>query len=161
MVTDERHDPTAEPSRKRPQPDGGGRPLTIPGYIRSDRVLECLGRQIGTGSGYSTALACARLGADRGNTGDVDDYLAKAATERLASASLTPAVRELDAARPLPGSYDRIVSMVAVRPIPASWLAALRPAQIPTPDADSVAPIALAQTLLTDDLPAEEQQTTA
>lgn len=31
-----------------------------------------------------------------------------------------------DATGPLPGSYDRIVSTVAVRPIPAGWLAALR-----------------------------------
>jgi protein-L-isoaspartate O-methyltransferase len=28
---------------------------------------------------------------------------------------------------PVRGTYDRIVSTVAVRPIPASWLAALRP----------------------------------
>ncbi|MQA83647.1 MAG: hypothetical protein GEV03_03180 [Streptosporangiales bacterium] len=33
----------------------------------------------------------------------------------------------VDATGPLYGSYDRIVSMVAVKPIPASWLAALRP----------------------------------
>lgn len=32
-----------------------------------------------------------------------------------------------NATGPLQGSYDRIVSTVAVRPIPASWLAALRP----------------------------------
>lgn len=32
-----------------------------------------------------------------------------------------------DATGPLPGSYDRIVSMMSVAPIPASWLAALRP----------------------------------
>ncbi|MBQ0983504.1 protein-L-isoaspartate(D-aspartate) O-methyltransferase [Streptomyces sp. F63] len=82
---------------------------------------------VGTGSGYSTALACARLGAGRVTSVDVDGYLVKAATERLASAGLASAVRELDATGPLPGSYDRIVSMVAVRPVPASWLAALRP----------------------------------
>src|SRR6185437_14848582 len=29
--------------------------------------------------------------------------------------------------RPLPGSYDRIVSMMSVAPVPASWLTALRP----------------------------------
>lgn len=29
--------------------------------------------------------------------------------------------------RPLPGSYDRIVSMMSVKLVPASWLAALRP----------------------------------
>jgi hypothetical protein len=36
-------------------------------------------------------------------------------------------VMTCDATGPLRGSYDRIVSTVAVRPIPASWLAALRP----------------------------------
>lgn len=82
---------------------------------------------VGTGSGYSTALACARLGAEQVSSVDVDGYLVKAATERLASAGLELTVREADATGPLPGTYDRIVSMVAVRPVPASWLAALRP----------------------------------
>ena len=58
---------------------------------------------------------------------DVDEYLTKAATERLDSIGMQAQVDAVDATGPLPGAYDRIVSTVAVRPIPASWLAALRP----------------------------------
>lgn len=82
---------------------------------------------IGTGSGYGCALLARRLGDDQVTSVDVDDYLVKAATERLASAGLHPAVSACDAAGPLPGSFDRIVSMMSVAPVPESWLAALRP----------------------------------
>jgi protein-L-isoaspartate O-methyltransferase len=82
---------------------------------------------VGTGTGYSTALACARLGQEQVASIDIDGYLVKAARERLAEAGWTPNVAEADATGPLPGAYDRIVSLVSVRPVPASWLAALRP----------------------------------
>src|SRR5216683_3129727 len=49
------------------------------------------------------------------------------ASERLDGIGLHPALMTCDATGPLPGTYDRIVATVAVRPIPASWLAALRP----------------------------------
>jgi len=82
---------------------------------------------IGTGSGYGTALLCNRL-ADRQVTSiDIDEYLAKTAAERLDGIGLHPHVTACDATGPLPGAYDRIVSTVAVRPVPASWLTALRP----------------------------------
>jgi SAM-dependent methyltransferase len=82
---------------------------------------------VGTGSGYGTALLCKRLGDSRVTSIDVDEYLAKAAAERLDSIGLHPQVTACDATGPLPGAYDRIVSTVAVRPVPASWLTALRP----------------------------------
>ncbi|WP_439679601.1 methyltransferase domain-containing protein [Embleya sp. MST-111070] len=82
---------------------------------------------VGTGSGYGTALAARRLGAEHVTSIDVDPYLIDAARDRLASIGLRPHVTTVDATGPLPGTYDRIVSMVSVRPIPASWLAALRP----------------------------------
>jgi hypothetical protein len=58
---------------------------------------------------------------------DVDSYLTKAATERLDGIGLRSHVVTCDATGPLPGTYDRIVATVSVRPIPASWLQALRP----------------------------------
>lgn len=82
---------------------------------------------VGTGSGYGCALLCQRLGDSRVASVDVDEYLTKTATERLDGIGLHPDVTACDATGPLPGSYDRIVSTVAVRPVPASWLAALRP----------------------------------
>ncbi|MFD9419008.1 protein-L-isoaspartate(D-aspartate) O-methyltransferase [Streptomyces goshikiensis] len=81
-----------------------------------------------TGSGYGTALACARLGSELVTSVDVDPYLVKAAAARLDAIGLRPhtAVHDLTLA-PLPGLYDRIVSTVSVRPVPAAWLEALRP----------------------------------
>lgn len=82
---------------------------------------------VGTGSGYGCALLARRLGDHQVTSVDVDDYLVKAAAERLASIGLNPEVAVCDATGPLPGGYDRIVSMTSVAPVPASWLAALRP----------------------------------
>jgi len=82
---------------------------------------------VGTGSGYGAALLATRLGDARVTSIDIDPYLVKAAQERLAGTWLRPVVAVADATGPLPGSYDRIVSMTSVAPVPASWLAALRP----------------------------------
>jgi protein-L-isoaspartate O-methyltransferase len=82
---------------------------------------------VGTGSGYGCAVLCERSGYRQVTSIDVDQYLTKAAAERLDGIGLHPQVLTCDATGPLPGSYDRIVSAVAVRPIPASWLSALRP----------------------------------
>jgi protein-L-isoaspartate O-methyltransferase len=82
---------------------------------------------VGTGSGYGTALLAARYGDDRVTTVDVDPYLVEAAAGRLAEVGLAPAAKVVDATGPLPGSFDRIVATVSVRSIPPSWLAALRP----------------------------------
>lgn len=82
---------------------------------------------VGTGSGYGTALLSARLGDTHVTSVDVDDYLAEAAADRLSIVGLHPKVHACDATGELPGGYDRIVSTVAVRPVPANWLAALRP----------------------------------
>lgn len=83
--------------------------------------------EVGTGSGYGCAVLCERSGYRQVTSIDVGEYLTKAAAERLDSIGLHPEVVTCDATGPLPGTYDRIVSTVAVRPIPASWLAALRP----------------------------------
>lgn len=82
---------------------------------------------VGTGSGYGAALLTHRFGAQHVTTVDVDPYLTKAATERLATIDLHPRVETVDATGALSGTYDRIVAMVSMRPVPASWLSALRP----------------------------------
>lgn len=81
---------------------------------------------IGTGTGASTALAVRRLGDKHVTAMDVDPYLTEAATGRLASIGMSPQVITRDATGPLPGDYDRIVSLVALRNL-AGVLAALRP----------------------------------
>ncbi len=80
---------------------------------------------VGTGSGYGCAVLAQRLGSRHITNIDVDRYLTEVTVERLAGVGLRPQVTTGDATGPLSGSYDRIVSTVAVRPIPASWLAAL------------------------------------
>jgi protein-L-isoaspartate O-methyltransferase len=82
---------------------------------------------VGTGSGYGCALLTTRFGGERVTSVDVDPYITKAAAERLDAIGLHPRVETLDATGPLPDSYDRIVSMVSIKPIPGSWVSALRP----------------------------------
>ncbi|MGW5444672.1 methyltransferase domain-containing protein [Streptomyces asiaticus] len=81
---------------------------------------------IGTGTGASTALASRRLGGKHVTAMDVDPYLTETATDRLASLGMSPQVVTCDVTGPLPGDFDRIVSMVALRNL-ASVTAALRP----------------------------------
>ncbi|MEV6120746.1 methyltransferase domain-containing protein [Streptomyces sp. NPDC052077] len=83
---------------------------------------------LATGSGYSAALACHRLGDDLVTTLDIDPHLTRVAAERLDRIGHHPAVVTADAgADELPGTFDRIVSMVSVPRVPASWLSALAP----------------------------------
>jgi protein-L-isoaspartate O-methyltransferase len=83
---------------------------------------------VGTGSGYATALLCHELGSDRVTSLDVDDYLTQAARTRLAALGHTPTIYALDATSELPGGgYDALLATVSVRPVPAVWMRALRP----------------------------------
>lgn len=93
------------------------------GRLREGQALL----DVATGSGYSAALACARLGDDYVTTVDVDPYLTEAAADRLDRIGHHPEILTQDAAAELPGAYDRIVSMVSVPRVPASWLRVLRP----------------------------------
>ncbi|MEU9306972.1 methyltransferase domain-containing protein [Streptomyces sp. NPDC048256] len=91
----------------------------------SDELLD-----IGTGSGYGTALAARLLGADAVKSVDVDSYLVEAARDRLAAVGPKPTVQTVDATGPLPfqaGQFDRIVATVSVRSVPPSWLHVLCP----------------------------------
>ncbi|MGK5641863.1 methyltransferase domain-containing protein [Streptomyces sp. URMC 126] len=114
-----------------------GRPTssaTLPSLVVAMHRHACLDPAdsllyVGTGSGYGTALAARYLAHDEQVTSvDVDPYLVQAARERLEAIGLAPRVETVDATGPLPAepnSADRIVSMVSVRSVPASWLDAL------------------------------------
>lgn len=112
-----------------------GRPTssgTMPGLVVSmyrhamvDDRMDVL--DVGTGSGYGTALLARRLGDEHVMSIDIDPYLVKAAEDRLDRLGMRPLITAGDATGPLPGTYDRIVSMTSVAPVPASWLTALRP----------------------------------
>lgn len=112
-----------------------GRPTssaTLPSLVvrmyRHARLFDGAGiLDVGTGSGYGCALLATRFGDGQVTSVDIDPYLTKAAAERLDTIGLHPRVETLDATGPLPGTYDRIIAMTSVRPIPGSWVAALRP----------------------------------
>ncbi|MEW5352653.1 methyltransferase domain-containing protein [Streptomyces sp. 16-176A] len=123
--------------RAKPDDHPTGRPTssaTLPSLVvrmfqhaRIDDGDELL--DVGTGSGYGTALAAHRLGAEAVTSIDVDGYLVEAARDRLATIGLHPTVERADATGPLPDKrerFDRIVATVAVRAVPASWLTSLR-----------------------------------
>lgn len=111
------------------QPTSSGTlPSLVVQMFRHARVYDgCDLLDVGTGSGYSAALAAKLLGNRHVASVDVNPYLTAAATARLADMGLTPDIMAIDATGDLPGDYDRIVSMTSVRPVPASWLKVLRP----------------------------------
>ncbi|QHC30113.1 MULTISPECIES: ATP-grasp peptide maturase system methyltransferase [unclassified Streptomyces] len=88
-----------------------------------DKVLE-----IGTGTGYSTAILCSRLGDKNVCSIEYDPHLAAAAADRLRSAGHNPALITGDglAGHRDGAEYDHIVATCAVRHIPPAWLRQVR-----------------------------------
>ncbi|MEU8267862.1 protein-L-isoaspartate(D-aspartate) O-methyltransferase [Sphaerisporangium sp. NPDC049002] len=82
---------------------------------------------VGTGSGYGTALLCHLFGDEQVTSIDVDEYVTSVAAWRLAELDRNPRIAPMNATGEIPWTFDRIVAMVSVRPIPASWLTALNP----------------------------------
>lgn len=82
-----------------------------------DRVLE-----IGTGTGYNTALLCAGSG-DR-QVASVDVDYTDAARRRLASLGHRPVLRTGDGVEGIPGlaPFQRIIATVAAPCVPLAWL---------------------------------------
>ncbi|MER0476842.1 methyltransferase domain-containing protein [Streptomyces sp. Edi2] len=99
-----------------------------------DRVLE-----IGTGTGYTTALLAHRVGAAGVATIEIDAELAARAKERLAALGIHPVVIAGDGelGYSAGGPYDRIVATASVRRIPQAWLDQLRPGGVLVAPLDS------------------------
>lgn len=104
---------------------------TLPGLVvtmyRHAVLADGCDVLVTTGSGYGTALACRRLGDKHVTSVDVDSSLVEKAGGRLEAVGLHPQTAVCDLTGLLPGTYDRIVSTVSVKHVPASWLTALRP----------------------------------
>jgi methyltransferase of ATP-grasp peptide maturase system len=84
-----------------------------------DKVLE-----IGTGTGYSTAILCHRLGDQLVYSVEYDAELAGTAADHLRSADYAPDCVVGDGLRGHQdgADYDAIIATCAVRSIPPSWL---------------------------------------
>ncbi|MEV6981183.1 ATP-grasp peptide maturase system methyltransferase [Sphaerisporangium sp. NPDC051017] len=93
--------------------------LEVAGIGDGETVLE-----VGTGTGYSTALMCARLGDEAVTSVEFDVAVAAKAKAALASADYAPTLVQGDG---LVGfeknaEYGRLISTCAVRHIPMPWM---------------------------------------
>ncbi|WP_034287356.1 methyltransferase domain-containing protein [Amycolatopsis benzoatilytica] len=84
-----------------------------------DRVLE-----IGTGTGYNTAILCHRCGSGQVSTVDVDPRLSAEAAKHLAECGYAPACATGDGTLGFPAGilFDRVLCTASVARIPLAWL---------------------------------------
>ncbi|MFJ8105556.1 ATP-grasp peptide maturase system methyltransferase [Streptomyces sp. NPDC096132] len=99
------------------------RMLELAGLRQGEKVLE-----IGTGTGYSTAILSHRLGDQHVHSVEYDARLAAVAADRIHAAGFFPNLVTgdgLDGHREA-ADYDAIVATCAVRHIPPAWLLQVR-----------------------------------
>ncbi|BBB00069.1 putative O-methyltransferase [Actinacidiphila reveromycinica] len=126
-----------EPDWKTPQVRHGGAPTsssTLPSLVvrmwadadvqEGHTVLE-----IGTGTGYSTALACERLGSADVTSIEVDPHRLDQAASALYSLGYTPTLAVADGLYGYwpEARFDRIVAACSFRAVPPALLAQVRP----------------------------------
>ncbi|MEW1551796.1 methyltransferase domain-containing protein [Streptomyces tsukubensis] len=122
-----RRDSAGTPVSSSSQPSLMARMLEVFTVPADARVLE-----IGTGTGYNTALLCHRLGADHVTTVDVDPDLTTSARDRLASTGHAPLVLTRDGTEGHPegAPYDGILATCGVDRLPTAWPQQVRPGGI-------------------------------
>jgi protein-L-isoaspartate O-methyltransferase len=107
---------------------------TMPGLIA--KMLTALrintgdnALHVGTGTGYTAALLCERLGSNKVTTIDIDPDLSNDARTRLDHLGYTPTLVTGNGAHGYPPNapYDAILATCALRRIPADWLAQAAP----------------------------------
>jgi hypothetical protein len=90
----------------------------------NDHILE-----IGTGTGYLTALLCHRLGASNITSIDIDPDLIDSADRILTELGYSPTLATADGTHGYPdrAPYNRILGTAAVEGVPRSWIGQTRP----------------------------------
>ncbi|MFF7728678.1 ATP-grasp peptide maturase system methyltransferase [Streptomyces sp. NPDC008001] len=85
--------------------------------------------EIGTGTGYSAALMCHRLGEDNVTTVEVDPRVAARADAALETAGFSTWTVTGDGllGHPRRAPYDRVIATCAVRRIPYAWVRQTKP----------------------------------
>ncbi|MDQ0577936.1 ATP-grasp peptide maturase system methyltransferase [Streptomyces rishiriensis] len=85
--------------------------------------------EIGTGTGYSTAVLCARLGDDHVSSIEYDEGVAQQARDALSRLGTFPTLLTGDglAGHEHGAPYDRIIATCAVHTVPATWLEQTQP----------------------------------
>ncbi|UGY91042.1 methyltransferase domain-containing protein [Streptomyces gobiensis] len=85
--------------------------------------------EIGTGTGYNTALLCRLAGEKNVTTVDNSAALTVAARTRLKALGFTPTVMQVDGIEGFPNRapFDRIIATCSVRRIPPAWLDQCKP----------------------------------
>ncbi|NDK26920.1 methyltransferase [Streptomyces sp. TR1341] len=88
--------------------------------------------EIGTGTGYSSALLCSRLGEDNVTTIEVDPGVSARADAALETAGFSTWTVTGDGllGHPRRAPYDRVIATCAVRRIPYSWVRQTKPSGI-------------------------------
>lgn len=88
--------------------------------------------EIGTGTGYNTALLSHRLSDETVTSLDIDPGLAHLASQRLKAAGYRPVVAARDGRDGYPdrSPYDRVIATVAFDRLPPRWISQVRPGGI-------------------------------
>jgi protein-L-isoaspartate O-methyltransferase len=126
-----------QPASSSIQPSLAARMLNELAAIDNSHVLE-----IGTGTGYLTALLCHRVGARHITSIDIDPELIESASGLLAQLGYTPRLAIADGTHGHPefAPYDRVLGTAAVTRIPQAWIDQTRPGgRIVTPLGSAIA----------------------